>query len=117
MTFPEIKDNSLYLNQKYYFEQLKSQLSKDLNNDDFDAQLKLVSFDKSELLPFLVQRFLEQVFDTNTNLFFQFMHRIDIPDVDMKTQISDSGIDFFGLTDLVLRRELIKILIREKYSK
>lgn len=117
MTFPELKDKSLYLNQKHYFDQLKSQLSKDLNNDDFDAQLKLISFDKTELLPLLVQRFLEQVFDTNTNLFFQFMHRIDIPDVDLKTQISDSGIDFSGVTDLVLKRELIKILIREKYSK
>ena len=55
MTFPELKDKSLYLNQKYYFDQLKSQLSKDLNNDDFDAQLKLISFDKTELLPLLVQ--------------------------------------------------------------
>tara|TARA_Y100000589_G_scaffold150354_1_gene143460 strand:+ start:14077 stop:14430 length:354 start_codon:yes stop_codon:yes gene_type:complete len=117
MTFPYIKDNFQYLNQKRYFEKLKSQLSKDLNDDDFDIELKLITFDKSKLLPVLVERFLEQVFDTNTNLFFQFMHRIDIPDIDMKTQISDSGIDFVGLTDLVLRRELIKILIREKYSE
>ena len=117
MTLPEIKDKSVYLSQKYYFEKLKSQLSKDLNNHDFDIQLKCISIGQSELLPLLVQRFLEQVFNENSNLFFQFMHRVDIPDADLKMQISDLGIDFIGVTDLVLRRELIKILIRENYSK
>ena len=45
------------------------------------------------------------------------MHRIDIPDADLKIQFTDLGNDFECLADLVLRRELIKILIREKYSE
>ena len=37
MTFLEINDKSLYLSQEHYFKKLKSQLSKDINNDDFDC--------------------------------------------------------------------------------
>jgi len=117
MTFLEIKDKSTYLSQKHYFEKLKSQLSKDINNDDFDSQLKLIPINKSQYLPILVQRFLEETFNNQSNLFYQLMHRIDIPDLDLKIQFTDLGNDFECLTDLVLRRELIKILIREKYSE
>ena len=117
MALPEINDKSLYLSQDNYFEKLKSQLSKDINNDDFDCQLKRISIRKSQNLPILVQRFLEEIFDKQSSLFYQLMHRIDIPDADLKIQFTDLGNDFECLTDLVLRRELIKILIREKYSE
>ena len=117
MTFLEINDKSHYLSQGHYFEKLKSQLSKDINNDDFDCQLKRISLNKSQHLPILVQRFLEEIFDKQPNLFYQLMHRIDIPDADLKIQFTDLGNDFECLADLVLRRELIKILIREKYSE
>jgi len=117
MALPEINDKSLYLSQDNYFEKLKSQLSKDINNDDFDCQLKKISINKSQYLPILVKRFLEEIFDKQSNIFYQLMHRIDIPDADLKIQFTDLGNDFECLADLVLRRELIKILIREKYSE
>ena len=117
MALPEINDKSLYLSQDHYFEKLKSQLSKDINNDDFDCQLKKISINKSQYLPILVKRFLEEIFDKQSNIFYQLMHRIDIPDADLKIQFTDLGNDFECLADLVLRRELIKILIREKYSE
>lgn len=119
MTFPEINvnDKLIYLSQENYFEKLKGQLSKDINNDYFDCQLKEISLDKSQYLPILVQRFLEEIFDNRSNMFYQLMHRIDIPDADLKIQFTDLGNDFECLADLVLRRELIKVLLREKYSK
>lgn len=116
MTFLRVKDKSVYLSQEYYFEKLKNQLSKDLNNDDFDFELNRISLKKSHLLPNLVKIFLEKIFNKKTNLFFQLMHRIDIPDIDLKIQFTDLSNDFERLADLVIRRELIKILFREKYS-
>ena len=44
------------------------------------------------------------------------MYRIDIPDADMKSIMLGSGFDLESLTELILRRELLKILFREKYS-
>lgn len=116
MALIEVKDASLYLNQEHYFSKLKAQLSKDLNDVDFDDELERIDLSNSSDLPDLVRRFLNQIFSTNAEQFFQLMYRIDIPDADMKTMVLGSGLDFEGLADLVLKRELLKILLREKYS-
>ena len=44
------------------------------------------------------------------------MYKVDIHDTDIKNQVIASGIDIDALTELVLKRELLKILLREKYS-
>lgn len=111
-----VNDTSLYLNQKDYFEKLKCQLSKDFGDDDFDYELDQICLEDSKLLPQLVYRFLDQLFSRNTESLFQLMYRIDIPDKDMQSIVFGSGLDFYSLADLVLKRELLKILFREKYS-
>lgn len=116
MTQIEVVDTSVYLNQEHYFQKLKDQLSKDCNDWDLDEELQSISIINSNLLPNLLNRFLNQVFSRNAEQFFQLMYRIDIPDGDMRQLILGSGIDFDSLADLVLRRELLKILLREKYS-
>ncbi len=116
INFPEIRDHSLFLNQEDYFEKIKKQLAKDINDVDFEIKASRISLFRSFALLDLVQRFLEHLFQTNVHVFFQLMHRVDIPDVDFEMQVSDTGINFESLTDLVMRRELIKVLIREKYS-
>lgn len=116
MALIEVKDASLYLNQEHYFQKLKAQLSKDLNDVDFDDELERIDLSNSSDLPNLVRRFLNQIFSTNAEQFFQLMYRIDIPYADMRTMVLGSGLDFDGLSDLVLKRELLKILLREKYS-
>ena len=116
MALIEVKDANLYLNQEHYFLKLKAQLSKDLNDSDFDDELERINISNASLLPDLVHRFLNQIFSSNAEQFFQLMYRIDIPDADMKSIMLGSGLDFAGLSDLVLKRELLKILLREKYS-
>ncbi len=116
MALIEVKDASLYLSQEHYFSKLKAQLSKDLNDVDFDDELDRIDLSNSSDLPDLVRRFLNQIFSTNAEQFFQLMYRIDIPDADMRTMVLGSGLDFDGLADLVLKRELLKLLFREKYS-
>lgn len=116
MALIEVQDASLYIKQEHYFLKLKAQLSKDLNDTDFDEELDQIQVTQAHLLPNLVQRFLNQIFSSNAELFFQLLYRIDIPDADMRTMVMGSGLDFEGLSNLVLKRELLKILLREKYS-
>ena len=116
MNFLESKDHLVFLKQEDYFEKIKNQLAKDINDVDFEIKASRISLYRSSALLELVQRFLEHLFQTNVHMFFQLMYRVDIPDVDFKMQVSDAGINFESLTDLVIRRELIKVLIREKYS-
>lgn len=116
MALIQVENVSLYLSQEHYFEKLKNQLSKDFNDIDFEEEIASISIGASDDLLDLVKRFLNHVFNKNAEQFFQLMYRIDIPDADMRQQVLGSGLDMEGLSDLVLRRELLKILLREKYA-
>ena len=116
MKLIEVKSPSEYLTQDRYFQKLKAQLSKDFRDSDFDKELAPISIDKPNDLPVLVNQFLNQLLSKSIEQFFQLMYKVDIPDADIKNQVIASGIDIDTLTELVLKRELLKILLREKYS-
>lgn len=116
MKLIEVNSASEYLTQDRYFQKLKAQLSKDFSDSGFDKELAPISIDKPDDLPVLVNQFLNQLLSKSIEQFFQLMYKVDIPDADIKNQVIASGIDIDTLTELVLKRELLKILLREKYS-
>jgi hypothetical protein len=116
MALVKFSEVSKYLKKEFYFNNLKRQLSKDFNDASFDEELQLISLEKSDLLLSLVKRFLNQVFDLDSGLFFRLMYRVDLPEVAIPKQILGEEIDFENLGLLVLKRELLKIVLREKYS-
>ena len=111
-----IQDTSVYLNKSHYFNKLKDQLSKDFGAEDFDISLKGLELKDAKLLSSVVSQYLTYLEIKNTELFFQILYRIDIPDTDFNAQVSYNGLDIEALSDLVIKRELIKILLREQYS-
>lgn len=112
-----VSDTSVYISQEHYFTKLKAQLCKDFGEDDFDAAVENLTAVDADKLRFVVTQFLTHLEKQNTESFFQALYRIDIPDADFKNQILTNGLDLEGLSDLVIKRELIKILLREKYSE
>ncbi len=112
----EIKNISFYTNQEDYFHKLKNQLSKDFGSKNFDDELSIISIEFSVKLFELIYSYIEILFVEDRQFFYQLMYRIDIPDADMKSIMLGSGFDLESLTELILRRELLKILFREKYS-
>lgn len=116
MSLKVIKEVSKYLKKEYYFNNLKLQLSKDFNDASFDEELEFISLEKSELLLSLVKSFLCKVSESNSERFFQLMYRIDLPEVALPQQVLVDEIDFENLGNLVLKRELLKIILREQYS-
>lgn len=111
-----VSDTSVYISQEHYFTKLKAQLCKDFGDDDFDHAVESLTVADGEKLKFVLVQFLNHLETQNTEFFFQVLYRIDIPDADFKNQILQNGIDMEGLAELVIKRELIKILLREKYS-
>lgn len=112
----ESNNVSKYLEKEYYFKKIKKQLSKDFNDLSFDNELDAIHFIKSNLLLSLIKRFLKQVFQSNPDFFSQLIYRIDIPETVMRQLFLEAEIDFEKLANLVIKRELLKILIRENYS-
>lgn len=111
-----VSDPSVYISQEHYFTKVKAQLCKDFAEDDFDTAVEHLSSKEGEQLKLVVTQYLTQLETYNTESFFQALYRIDIPDADFKNQILNNGLDLEGLAELVIKRELIKVLLREKYS-
>ena len=111
-----IEDTAVYLNQDHYFTKLKAQLSKDFGAEDFDMALDNLMFEDASRLNAIISQYLTYLESQNTETFFQILYRIDIPEPDFKAQILNNGIDIQALSELVIKRELIKILLREQYS-
>lgn len=105
-----------YLSQDYYFTKVKEQLMKDINDDDFDTALNDLQVSDADLLFQIVQKYLFNLFSYQTEYFFQLMYRIDIPDKDLRNHILSGQISKESITELILKRELLKVLLREKYS-
>ena len=111
-----IQDTSIYLSKSHYFNKLKDQLSKDFGADDFDISLKELEFKDAKRLSSIVYKYLTYLETKNTETFFQILYRIDIPDREFHAEVLCNGLDIQALSDLVIKRELIKILLREQYS-
>ena len=111
------RNDRLYLSQESYFEKVKSQLINDINDLHFEKKIKLISFNQRELLASTVTVYLQKTFTKSSSLFYQLMYKIDIPETTLESKIVNFSIDFSVLSDLVLKRELMKVLTREKYSR
>tara|TARA_B110000211_G_C14032243_1_gene532710 strand:+ start:299 stop:649 length:351 start_codon:yes stop_codon:yes gene_type:complete len=111
-----IEDASVYLKQDHYFNKLKEQLSKDFGAEDFDMAMDNLNIEDAIKLNSIIAQYLTYLETQNTETFFQILYRIDIPEADFKSQILTNGLDILALSELVIKRELIKILLREQYS-
>lgn len=111
-----VSDTSVYISQEHYFTKVKAQLCKDFAEDEFDAAVEEISVSHADRLVKVVEQYLSHLESRSMEIFFQTMYRIDIPDADFKNQVMQNGLDMVGLADLVIKRELIKVLLREKYS-
>lgn len=105
------------VSQQSYFGKLITQLNKDFNDDYFDEKSNSLQAGDTEKLELYVSEYIGQLFDQSSEAFFQIMYRIDIPEADFKTTMLASGIDFQLLTTLILKREVLKILTREHFSR
>ena len=111
-----IQDTFVYLKESHYFNKLKEQLSKDFGADDFDVSLMGLEFKDAKRLNSVVSQYLTYLETNKIETFFQILYKIDIPEIDFNAQILDKGLDIQAVSNLVIKRELIKILLREKYS-
>ena len=110
------KEISAYLKHTQYFNKLKKQLSKDFGDESFTFALEELKIQDAKKLNSIVSQYLTSFERKNTQEFFQILYRVDIPESEFKAQVLFNELDIQDLSDLVIRRELIKILFREKYS-
>ncbi len=106
----------LTLQDKGYFSKVVAQISKDFNDVDFEQivsksnGLDLIQFYK------LVENHLEFLMKQSEAGFFQKLYQIDMPELYVRDVGGDSGFRMYELAKQVVKRELLKVLLREQYN-
>lgn len=92
-----------------------AQLEKDLNESHSDlVQLKYTSVD--QLIETVADLLWELHSRSQQNL-FNLLYRIDLPESKVQETLSSDGFEWNALAELVLKRELQKVILRRHFSK
>lgn len=92
--------------------QTLQQLAKDLGSSwNFDDTR---NWDYNDLQQYTAT-LLQQKFRHDSSGFMQWMYRIDMPEQDLRRLLKNSG-NFDELAGWVIRREFLKVLLRNKYK-
>lgn len=102
-----------YLSDKTIFRELILQIRKDFESSGISIKLvlnKRYSFDE-------LRTILEDVFlKTGATAMFQLLYRVDVSEQQLQKGMPTPGIDTKLIAELVIKRELQKVVLRKFYS-
>jgi len=102
-----------YLSDKSIFRELILQIRKDFESSGIAVKLllnKRYSFDELSTI-------LEDVFlKTGATAMFQLLYRVDVSEQQLQRGMPTPGIDTKLIAELVIKRELQKVVLRRLYS-
>jgi hypothetical protein len=114
MTYLSLKDNPAEAS-KYIVPTLE-QISKDFGMCGVHIRFPLKNPPEYIEIHRRIRECLERVFNDDNSRFLSLIYRIDIPEGDMR-RMQRSVTFFDDLSDTIIRREFLKVLIRESYSR
>ena len=101
--------------EKHFYAVVK-QLVKDFNEDVFEERVQVMDPNQIDELLHEVSLFLSAVCSRSIIEFSQMMYVVDMPERILKPFLSDGHRSWEEFTYQVVKREYLKVLIREKYS-
>ena len=104
------------LSPDIHFYLVVKQLVKDFNNEVFEERVSVLKPDQKEVLIEEVSLYLLSVCNSSITEFSQLMYVVDMPEKILAPFLSSGQQGWDDFTYQVLKREYLKVLIREKYS-
>jgi hypothetical protein len=105
------------LHSEQHFYSIVKQLVKDFNEVVFEERVKELTVDNVKELIEEVSLFLSSVCNRSITEFSQLMYVIDVPEKILAPFLAGGQSGWSDFTIQVIKREYLKVLIREKYSK
>ncbi|MFT6747281.1 MAG: hypothetical protein ACJAZ2_001631 [Glaciecola sp.] len=99
-----------------HFYAVVQQLVKDFKENVFEERVNAMSTDQIDELLQEVSLFLSSVCSRSIEEFSQLMYVIDMPEIILRPFLSDGQRGWEEFTYQVIKREYLKVLIRERYS-
>lgn len=112
-------DASVYINRLDIIKDTANQVIKDFDMFGLEIKFSGNAYNAYEELFEQILPHLENLIATNRNKFMGILYRLDVSDEQVKRAVDANQSEPFSeiITDLVIKRELQKVVIRKQYSK
>lgn len=108
-------DDRLKIVEEDYFTLLLAQLIKDVNNEKFEIKVRHFIAKDFDDLEKATAEFVEAVYLEGGQKFSQLMYTIDMPEKQLSTFVKGSEKDWTIIANQLLRRECLKVFIKQNY--
>lgn len=112
-------DPALYINRLDLIKDTANQVIKDFDMFGLEIKFSGNAYNAYEELFEQIQPHIDKLINSNQQKFLGILYRIDISEEQMKKAVLDNLSEPFShiITDLVIKRELQKVVIRKQYKK
>ena len=112
-------DPVLYMNRLDFIKDTANQVIKDFDMFGLEIKFSGNPYNAYEELFDQIQPHIDKLINSNQPKFLGILYRIDINEEQIKKAINDNLSEPFShiITDLVIKRELQKVVIRKQYKK
>lgn len=102
-----------YIQSKSILRLLIEQIKKDHQSAGFPIKILLnKKYSFAELSDLLIQKYLT----VTSSQLSQLLYRVDISETQLAKQMNSPGLDLKVIADMIIKRELQKVILRLKYS-
>lgn len=111
-------DLAPYINKLELIKDTANQIIKDFDMFGMEVKFSGNPYDAYEELFEQVEPHIKKLIDTNQSKFMGILYRIDVSDEQIKKALNTNGSEAFSeiVTDLIIKRELQKVVIRNHYK-
>lgn len=112
-------DPALYINRLDLIKDTANQVIKDFDMFGLEVKFSGNAYNAYEELFDQIQPHIDKLINSNQQKFLGILYRIDISEEQIKKALNDNLSEPFSciITDLVIKRELQKVVIRKQYKK
>lgn len=110
---------SQYFNRLDLIKDTASQIIKDFDMFGMEIKFSGNPYNAYEELFEQIEPHINQLINSNQQKFMSILYRIDLSDEQIKKAVNENSSDTFTsiVSDLIIKRELQKVVIREHYKK
>ncbi len=111
-------DISKYINRLDLIKDTAEQIIKDFEMFGMEIKFSGNAYNAYEELFDQIAPHINKLISTNQQKFMGILYRIDLSDVQIKTAVNENSSESFStiITDLIIKRELQKVVIRNHYK-
>ncbi|MBL7888924.1 MAG: hypothetical protein JNL24_05195 [Bacteroidia bacterium] len=114
----DLSNLSSYFNKLDLIKDTADQIIKDFDMFGLEIRFSGNAYNAYEELFEQIEPHIKKLIDSNQSKFMGILYRIDVSDDQIKKALKDNSSESFSeiITDLIIRRELQKVVIRQHYK-